>query len=372
MPSDDLPGLEDDSPVEAAPETPPHLEEEKYLPGLEGDPDGAILDNWTDADWAAWFNNETDGPYSMFELSSEDAQFVADILEATVRNEEPSEPLGEFGGLLESDDAGWRFARLSPARRERMFHLLPEMRVDDSEPPEPAKSGPSTKKVVVVAGTTLATVLMAVLIGLILRDGDSSTLGASLAPEPSEADALPSETSTDPPTDEEAPAEAEPAEVDVPASETSTDPPTEGEAPAEAEPVEPLPDPEPFFEPAPIAVISGGTPDGFFQVQVLNAPPFDAATGSYELDVTVTNRDEQVFFVDGEFVDATTYLAATFDPDGNPIPDSTATAEFFDGGIFMEFFTPGYSLPAVLVDAEIRLAPGVVTSGSTADPTPTP
>ncbi len=47
---------------------------DKYLPGLEGDPSGAVLENWTDADWSKWFETEV-VPSRRFK--SDDPELVA-------------------------------------------------------------------------------------------------------------------------------------------------------------------------------------------------------------------------------------------------------------------------------------------------------
>lgn len=43
---------------------------DKYLPGLEGDPSGAILENWTDEDWNAWLAEEVEGKRRLEALDS--------------------------------------------------------------------------------------------------------------------------------------------------------------------------------------------------------------------------------------------------------------------------------------------------------------
>lgn len=44
---------------------------DKYLPGLEGDPSGAVLENWADADWEKWFRSEVESTPDWYDFSGE-------------------------------------------------------------------------------------------------------------------------------------------------------------------------------------------------------------------------------------------------------------------------------------------------------------
>jgi hypothetical protein len=337
VPSDDLPGLEaddDESSLEREPADAdaPHLEGAKYLPGLEGDPEGAILENWSDADWAAWFEDNLPGvEIDLIQLPADDLDIALDVVMQTQPDKEME---GTFAGTFEADQP-WKFAKLSAEKRERFFHLFYSEGQAFTDP-EPLTRAPSPKQVVVIGGATLATVLMAVLITLIARNGDGATPAATTAP--TSAPAEQPQASVAPPTDEGAAA-------------PSPDPTGGADDVAAPDPLAGVPG-------ATVEVVLvGRTPEGADQVQVILAGDGrsvadDPATETYGVGVNVIDDEGLEFFVDGEFVDAGTYISKTYDADGNPIVDATATAEFFDGGIFMEFFTPGY-LAAETVDVEV-------------------
>jgi hypothetical protein len=360
VPSDDLPGLEadDDEPSleresddsdAPEPSLPPHLDGEKYLPGLEGDPEGAVLENWSDADWAAWFEDNVRGV--KVDLAKIPADDMGDAIDIVMRTQPDKDMEGTFEGAFEADQS-WKFARLSSEKRERFFHLF---YAEDQAfgRPEPPTRGGSTKKVAVIGGTTLAAVLIAVLIVLIARDGDGSTPAATTAPT-SVPEAQPSVAP--PPEEEEAAPSPEPTEAADDIDTTAPDP-LVGLPGATVE-----------------AVLVGRTLEGVDQVQVILAGDGrdvadDPATETYGVGVNVIDEEGQEFFVDGEFVDAATYISKTFDADGNPIADAAAAAEFFDGGIFMEFLTPGYGA-AETVDVEVwTIIDGIEvrSAGSSAD-----
>ncbi|MDH3753941.1 MAG: hypothetical protein OEU32_08715 [Acidimicrobiia bacterium] len=331
MPSDDLPGLEDD---DAAVEP----------------PEPEVYDDWTDADWARWFDEEARGSGDdNTQLTADEFRFVAEILQLAVNEDEAPriDDLGNFSDLLQADDLAWKFSKLPTAKRERLFHLFyDKIRVDRDPVIHEQRTWYDRWKKWLWPGAAIAVGAAIAIPLLVVGGGDDS------------AETTPDEVAA--PTDNSAPEpDAEPA-----IEEGSPDETDEGigdpDEPATTEDA-PAPDPEPPAAAPSISVIHGSTPEGSFQVQVLDAPAYESATGSYELDVTVTNEQAQEFVVDGEFTDTATYASSTFDAEGNQIPDATATAEFFDGGIFMEFLTPGYSVPATVVDAEII----VVIDGTT-------
>ena len=269
-----------------------------------------------------------------------------------MRTQPDQELEGTFEGAFEADQS-WKFARLSSEKREKFFHLF-HSEGQAFRDPEPPKRGPSPKQVVVVGGTVLATVLMAVLIALIARDGDDATPVATTAPTSEPADQP--QASVAPPADEV---------TDEAAQEVAAAPPDPAEEANDG-----APDPSAGVPGATVeAVLVGRTPEGADQVQVILAGDGrgvadDPATETYSVRVDVIDEEGREFFVDGEFVDAATYIAETFDSDGNPIADASAAAEFFDGGIFMEFLNPGYGA-AGTVEVEVSAVTDGVEFSST-------
>lgn len=169
----------------------------KYLPGMEGDPAGAILENWTDADWGEWFRSEVDGTNLFSEIDehwgktssqrAEDASpwrkdsDLAEAADALRRNADEMRGLTSGGRHeAEPDDA---FERLSTESKIKFFNGWQRVnpayeykghyRRPDTEATPPPKKKPKWMIPVIVAAAIAAIFL----VGINLGSGDGADTG---------------------------------------------------------------------------------------------------------------------------------------------------------------------------------------------------
>ncbi|MGB7860982.1 MAG: hypothetical protein WBM90_10835 [Acidimicrobiia bacterium] len=108
---------------------------DKYLPGLEGDPTGAIVENWSDADWATWLQDNVESSERFSALvDGNEVGFAQNQLglpdsEATKWGRafshkdimDPSDGIAEVFTGLHPNDASQRLRRLGPEARAEFF-----------------------------------------------------------------------------------------------------------------------------------------------------------------------------------------------------------------------------------------------------------